>query len=167
MFRASVALLFLLSFACSPKPRVPSEGAAREAFGERVPRLTNLENAVDDAVRAAGLASAPTDETKRARAIAASQKEIASLIAPWDVACAAVTISTPSRGEELATRVASCPPSRRGDAVEHGAKVGEYDVGWGVYSKSDAVFRQGISAKRTWKTGDATSTIEVWFFLDE
>lgn len=162
---------------CGQRPAAPTETEAREAFAERVPRLTNLENAINDGIRDAGLTKekphCATDETacfelirKRDKETAEAQKEITRLLASWEIACAEITVGTPSHGEELVSRDATCPPGRRGDAVERGAKLGEYDVGWGVYFENDQVMKRGISVHRQWKDGDATATIEIYFFLD-
>ncbi|MNC95831.1 hypothetical protein D3C83_130400 [compost metagenome] len=62
--------------------------------------------------------------------------------------------------------MATCAPGRRGDFVDRKIKVGEYDVGWGVYFKNDQVMKPGIAAHREWKDGEATATIEVYFFTD-
>lgn len=172
-----VVCVSLLLLGCGQRPSAPTEAQARAEFGERVPRLTNLENAINDGIRNAGLAKekphCETDDTacfevirKRDKGIAAAHNEIGKLVGPWDIACAEITVSTPNHGEELVHRVATCPPGRRGDAIDRGAKLGEYDVGWGVYFKNDQVMRQGIAVRREWKDGDATAIIEVYFFLD-
>lgn len=176
MFRLTLCVSSLL-LACGQRPPPPTETRAREEFGDRVARLTNLENAIKDGIENAGLSKekphCETNDTpcfeqirKRDKGVFAAQTEIAKLIGAWDIACAEITVSTPNHGEELVSRVATCPPGRRGDAIDRGAKIGEYDVGWGVYFKNDQVMRQGISVRREWKDGEASAIIEVYFFLD-
>jgi hypothetical protein len=176
MLRATLCVSLLLS-ACGQRPSLPSEAQAREEFGERVPRLTNLENALKDGIQKAGLSKPRLDcavgeqacfdqVRKHDREIAATQKEISKLIESWDVACAEVTVSTAGHGEELAARVATCAPGRRGDFVDRKITIGEYEVGWGVYFKNDQVMKRGIAVHREWKDGDATATIEVYFFIE-
>lgn len=173
-----VTLCFgLLITGCGQKPPAPTETAARAAFVERVPRLTNLEGAVTDGIRKAGLSKhkpdcATGEQTcfelirKRDAEIATAQKAISNLISSWDIACAEITVATPNHGEELVTHVATCAPGHRGDAVDRGARIGEYDVGWGVYFKNDQVMKRGVAVHREWKDGDATATIEIYFFID-
>jgi hypothetical protein len=176
MFRATSCVGLLLS-ACGNRPAAPTEFQAREEFGERVPRLENLENALKDGIRDAGLAKPRPDcamgeqacfeqVRKHDKEIASTQKAISKLIESWDVACAEITVATAKRGEELSSRVATCAPGRRGDFVDRKIKIGEYDVGWGVYFKNDQVMRRGIAVHREWKDGEATATIEVYFFID-
>lgn len=176
MFRATFCVSLLLT-GCPQRPALPTEAEAREAFGERVPRLDNLERALEDGIRKAGLSKPRPDcamgeqacfeqVRKHDKEIASTQKEISKLIESWDVACAEITVSTVRHGEELASRVATCAPGRRGDFVDRKIKVGKYDVGWGVYYKNDQVMKRGVAVHREWKDGEATATVEIYFFTD-
>jgi hypothetical protein len=168
--------LALATLACSQRPPRPTEAEARAAFATEAPRLKKLEQTLRDTIQNAGLAS-PRPECatgeqacfdkvrKRDADILAAQKRVSGELAAFELACAEITISTTAHGEELVSRVATCPPGRRGDLVEHGAKIDEWDVGWGVYFKNDQAMRRGISARREWKDGDATAVIEMFVFI--
>jgi hypothetical protein len=174
-----VSLLLLAAPSCGQKPKAPTEDEARAAFEARQGLLTKLDEALDKGLRDAGLdkarpACASGEQSclellrKRDAEIATAQKSLAQVLSSSDIACAEVSVSTPSHGEELAWRVAACPTGRRGDSIEpaQGTKLGDYQLGRGVYFKDDRAMRRGIAVRRETKRGEATLALEIYFFID-
>ena len=176
--RSVVALAFSgACLACGEQPPVPTEEDARAAFEQREPRLDAIEQAVRTSIADAGLSrarpSCSADECiaqlrSRDEAIALAQKQLERMSGGSDVACSEIAISTPGAGEELAWRVATCPPGRRGDTIDpdNGLTIGDYQIGRGVYFNADQVMHPGISVRREIRDGDATATIEIYYFTD-
>jgi hypothetical protein len=165
---------------CGSQPPVPTEDEARAAFEQREDRLSAIEQAVRKSIEDAGLNVArppcpPGDDgsciavlRKRDEAIALGQKQLDRVSGGSDVACSEIAISTPGAGEELAWRIAACPPGRRGDSIDprNGLAIGDYAIGRGVYYRADQVMHPGISVRREIHAGDATAVIEIYYFTD-
>jgi len=186
---ARLALLVLLgplvpiaASGCGQKPSAPTEEEARAAFYRRDDKIKRIEEALKKEIAEARLATAPPacvppNDTclavlrARDQAVAAGQQRLLAVVTAQGVACAEIVVSSRARAQEVfATRVATCPPTKRGDSIaptDAKAKtVGEYLVGRGAYAKADNVMHPGIALHRELQDGDAASKIDLYFLTD-